>query len=277
MKYESVNIWKLLNSLNSKFGPVARHKGLDFVFEFPAGILSLLVESDIVKLQQVLVNLIGNAIKFTDSGKVKLSCKREGGEVIISVSDSGIGIAKEHYKIIFESFRQADMRSVRSYSGTGLGLYICKTYMDLLGGKIWVESSLGKGSTFSISLPESSAKDPDEPEKMRSVRSTAEVSEIHLLVVEDEKTNFMLLEVYLREIDVRITHAVNGLEALELVRHHEYDLVLMDIQMPVMNGLEATRKIREFNRDIPVIAITAFAFENERIQALDAVRIFQNP
>jgi signal transduction histidine kinase/CheY-like chemotaxis protein len=270
INYESVNLWRLLNSLNVQFGPVARQKGLEFVLELPAGILSLMVESDFVKLQQVLVNLIGNAIKFTENGEVKLSCRKKTGELIISVSDSGIGIAEEDHVIIFERFRQVDMRSVRSYGGTGLGLYICKTYMDLLGGEIWMESQVGKGSAFFISLPESIVKSQTKAEEGELDCGSEAEFDIRVLVVEDEDTNFKLMEVYLRNMNARITRAGNGLEAIDLIHKNPYDVVLMDIQMPVMNGLEATRKIREFNMDVPVLAITAFAFENERKQAIEA-------
>jgi signal transduction histidine kinase/CheY-like chemotaxis protein len=270
VKFEPVNLSKLLNSLNMQYGPVARKKGLEFVFELPAGMFSLMVKSDIVKLQQVLVNLIVNAIKFTESGEVKLSCLKKEGELVISVSDSGIGIAEKDHGIIFERFRQVDMSSVRSYGGTGLGLYICKTYMEMLGGGIWMESEVGKGSIFHISLPEAIADKQTIDEKLVMDSGLATATDIGLLVVEDEDTNFMLLEAYLSDKNILVTRARNGLEAVDLLKENHYELVLMDIQMPVMNGLEATRRIREFDRDTPVIAVTAFAFENEKKQALEA-------
>lgn len=270
MRFESVDLRKLLGTMNVQFAPIARQKRLGFTYSLPAAKSSLIIKSDFIKLQQVLTNLIGNSIKFTESGEITLSCIQKPGEIIISVSDTGIGIADEHHRIIFDRFRQIDLRSTRSYGGTGLGLYICKTYLDLLGGKIWVESSLGSGSVFHISLPQPTSESKASDKKASSDDGADIASGVHVLIVEDEDTNFMLLRIYLKEMNIRFSRAVNGLEAVEMIRDNQYDVVLMDIQMPVMNGLEATMKIREFNQDIPVIAITAFAFENERKQALDA-------
>ena len=270
LRFETVNLRQLLSSLSLQFGPMARQKGLDFVFQSPEHTDILEVKSDFIKLQQVLINLIGNAIKFTEKGEIRLACEHKPGTLIISVSDSGIGIAKEDHKIIFDRFRQLDLSSARAYRGTGLGLYICKTYIELLGGEIWVESTLGSGSIFNISLPMS--WDESRAEKAIEEPSPGELTtpEIKVLLAEDEDTNFMLMQVYMRKMNISITRAVNGQEAVEMVGKNKYDLVLMDIQMPVMNGLIATRKIREFNQDIPIIAVTAFAFANERKQALDA-------
>jgi len=186
----------------------------------------------------------------------------------MSVTDSGVGIARENHTIIFDRFRQLDLSSVRTTQGTGLGLYICKTYVELLGGKIWLESTLGTGTTFNVSLPVS--RTINKIEKEVPIPHVAVSSGLKLLLVEDEDTNFMLMEVYLKDMDLQIARAHNGLEAVDMVTKNKYDMVLMDIQMPVMNGLDATRKIREFNPDIPVIAVTAFAFEKERELALDA-------
>lgn len=270
IKNEVLNLRQMLDSLHAQYGPVANRKGLSLTLELPAREGDLMVESDAIKLQQVLINLIGNAIKFSDNGVIKISCYRDSNEIVIAVADRGIGIARENHNIVFERFRQVDLRSVRSYRGTGLGLYICKAYMNLLGGKIWVESELGTGSIFYLSLPEltSGRVSKDEIETPRT--KTAIPSEIEVLVAEDEDTNYQLIEVYLKSMKIKNTRAFNGAEAVELVRNNRYDLILMDIQMPVLDGLEATKQIRIFNPDIPVIAITAFAFENERIQALDA-------
>jgi PAS domain S-box-containing protein len=270
IRYELIHLRQMLASLHEQYVPLARQKGLDFVLELPVGEEVLVVKSDHIKLQQVLINLIGNAIKFTAKGVIKIGCVQKQDEVIIVVSDSGIGIAPENHAIIFDRFRQLDLSSIRPYRGTGLGLYICKTYMDLLGGKIWVESALDTGSTFYLSIPLSQSAGLSFTEKRATSPGATVSANIQVLVAEDEDTNFMLLEVFLMEMNIQITRANNGLEAVDLAQKNHYDLILMDIQMPQMDGLEATRRIREFDQQTPLIAITAFAFENERRLALDA-------
>jgi len=189
---------------------------------------------------------------------------------VITVSDSGIGIAPENHEHIFERFRQLEQNSRKVYRGVGLGLYICRSFIELLGGKIWFESELGNGTVFHISLPLCGTESRKKTLSEEPFSGEGLPSQLEMLLVEDEETNFMLMEVYLQEMNLQITRAHNGQEAVELVEKNYYDIILMDIQMPVMNGLDATRKIREFNQNIPIIAITAFAFEKERVISLEA-------
>ena len=230
--------------------------------------------TDDVKLKQILTNLIGNAIKNTQAGSIEMGCNIVNNKNIeFYVKDTGIGISKENQELIFERFRQIDNSLTRQNGGTGLGLAITKAYVELLGGKIWIESSPGEGSTFFFSIPyitdEETAlkqiliKDEKPTEKQ-------EFANITILIAEDIDVNFNLLNISLQREKFNIIRARNGEEAVNICRENEgIDLVLMDIKMPVMNGLEATKQILEFRSELPIIAQTAYAFSDDKIKALE--------
>lgn len=227
---------------------------------------------DNMRLRQVLINLLGNAVKFTEAGSidVNIDLKNEtpdGLVLLFSVRDTGIGIPLEKQEEIFQAFQQADSSTTRKYGGTGLGLAISRRLVQLMSGSIWVESEPGRGSTFSFT-----AKFGIPPK--RSVQAQREVPGLDILLVEDNPVNQKLAEALLRRQNHRVTIAKNGREALELFRDGAYHLILMDVQMPEMDGLEATRAIRSLERDrggrTHIIAMTAFDQEDDRARCLEA-------
>jgi two-component system, sensor histidine kinase and response regulator len=232
------------------------------------------------RLRQVLINLVGNAIKFTDKGQVIVRVRPESLDdgkalLVFSVSDTGIGIPEEKQKVIFEAFAQADASTTRRYGGSGLGLTISSQLVQLMGGRISVESTPNVGSTFYFTLPFETCRPCDESPASFSadaVKKAAEPRSLDVLVVEDNAVNQRLARVLLKKLGHRATVVGNGNAALRALAKRAYDAVLMDIQMPVMGGLEATAKIREeegkTGRHIPIIAMTAHAMSGDRERAL---------
>lgn len=218
---------------------------------------------DSLRISQILANLLGNAIKFTHNGDIYITIKKiDGKRLRFQIKDTGIGLSEEQQKKLFKSFSQADGSTTRKYGGTGLGLAISKQLVELMGGKIWALSKEGFGSSFifEIELQETDFIDADE-EKTEFDKNILNANKI--LIVEDNLTNRLvllgLLEDCVKEIDI----ANNGKEALDLFKSGKYELILMDLQMPVMDGYEATKIIREIDKDIPIIALSANAMIEE--------------
>jgi CheY-like chemotaxis protein len=234
------------------------------------------IPTDGNRLRQILTNLIENALKFTNEGSVDFGYKLHKNEdppyIEFFVRDTGIGIPKAMHTTIFERFRQVDDTATRKYGGTGLGLTIARNLSRLLGGEIWLESEEGKGTTFFVRLPLPSTKPtiirPTAPKKVAPVQQRWEGKKI--LVVEDEESNFMLMERFLKSTGTTITWARNGVEAIDLVKTNHYDLVLMDVRMPIIDGYETTQVIRKTHKDLVIIAQTAFALKGEREKSLEA-------
>ncbi|MCS7314602.1 MAG: two-component regulator propeller domain-containing protein [Bryobacterales bacterium] len=255
----------------------ARQKGLAFHWSVAQGIPRWL-HGDEGRLRQILVNLVGNAIKFTPEGEIRVEVQLvdvEGEELELgfSVKDTGIGIPKEQQALIFEPFRQADGSTTRRYGGTGLGLAICARLVGMLGGYIWVESEPGKGSTFHFTArmrPGTPAEAPREACPPEAVVLPA----LDILLVEDNAINARMTQRMLEKRGHRVTLAWNGREALAELEGRGFDLVLMDVQMPEMDGLEATRRIRQRERErgghLPIIAMTAHAMRGDRERCLEA-------
>jgi PAS domain S-box len=249
----------------------AEKKGLDLFYQYASGLPQYLV-GDPGRLKQVLNNLVGNAVKFTDKGSVSVSVKKQAQsekdvEVLFSVSDTGIGIAEDELSLLFKSFSQVDGSHTRKYEGTGLGLVICKQLVEMMGGKVWVKSKKGTGSTFffMVTLKIGSGKRVNE-----SVSPLLKRSErvLRILIVEDDAVNQMVLARMLKEIGHSVTIAGNGKEALSILKDSAFDIILMDIQMPEMDGIQATESIRFMekgtNSHIPIIALTAYALKGDR-------------
>jgi signal transduction histidine kinase len=230
----------------------AEEKGIELRVSYDSSIPKRLT-GDPTRLNQVLINLAGNAVKFTDKGYVEVHAtlqKHEGDKLWIrfDVIDTGIGIAPEHVDTIFDSFTQAGTDITRKFGGTGLGLTISKQIVTLMGGEISVHSELKKGTTFSAILPFEEAKIQEEvhAENTLGDYSMRRLNNLRVLLVEDNEFNRMVAEDTLKDMlpDINLSSAVNGLEAIEAMQKERFDIVLMDIQMPVMDGLTATKKIR---------------------------------
>lgn len=229
------------------------------------------INADQVKLRQILVNLIGNAIKFTGSGDIEFGYRfqKKQKELLFHVSDTGPGVDPEIQEVIFEQFVQGDSSSTRQFGGSGLGLAICKGFLDLMGGKIYLDSTPGEGSTFSFTLPYEKRKDPGK-ETVETAKSSRERNweGRTILIVEDDYINYKLLEGILKRCRAKVQFAVNGKEAVRIcLSKNEPDLVLMDIQLPEMNGLEAIRQIRKKKPDLPIIVQTANILHEEKKKA----------
>lgn len=229
-------------------------------------------------IEQVLINLLGNALKFTHNGSVTLNIechkiKRGGAELYFQIIDTGIGINKETQATIFDKFTQADGTAKRLYGGSGLGLAICKQLIELMGGKIGLISSTGNGSTFFFNLTLAQASSPasiKEPEsqKTKLMKRTG----VKVLLVEDNKVNQKVAIAILKKAGCLVDAADNGQDAIQQIRRDTYDVVLMDCQMPIMDGFEATAKIRTMDEptcSIPIIALTAHAMKDDRQKCLD--------
>jgi CheY-like chemotaxis protein len=273
-------VGKVVNALSVR----AYEKGLELVCGLAADLPEYVV-GDPLRLRQVLMNLIGNAIKFTPEGQVAVRVEREGlgtGDRTIalrfSVSDTGIGIAPEDQNRIFSPFTQADASTTRRYGGTGMGLAISQRLVTLMGGRLWLESHPGKGSTFSfvVELPiHRRAIDMEEPVLPdRTIFQDAAVRSLRVLLAEDTRANQKLVLHILGKRGHTVEIAENGQLAVDSLCRQPFDVVLMDVQMPVMDGFQATaaiRKLKNSNRaQVPIIAMTAHALKGDEDRCLAA-------
>jgi len=236
----------------------------------------IIINTDISRLKQILSNLIDNAIKFTQAGFVEIGysiLETSGSKKIqFYVKDSGIGISQENRNMIFNRFRQIDESHTRLFGGTGIGLSISKNLAELLGGDLFVDSIKGEGSTFYLTLPYESVKIVKTPkETKKSDIKNIDWKNKTILITEDNPSSFLLLKTILGKTNARILHSSNGKEAVDICKANpDISAVLMDIQLPVMNGYDATRKIKQTRKDLPVIAQTAHALAEDEIKSKNA-------
>jgi PAS domain S-box-containing protein len=253
--------------------PDAGRKGITLSYHKGLSEKEAFINTDRSKLYSILTNLLKNAIKYTDQGSVELGYSRKGDFLEFYVSDSGIGIPENRLGAIFERFVQADMSVLEARQGAGLGLSIAKAFAEMLGGDIWVNSVVGEGSIFYFTLPCEVDGEVLAPEESESSVPEADIPtrKLKILVTEDDETSEMLTSVFIKEYSDNVLFARTGTEAVEMYRTHpDIDLILMDIQMPEMNGYEATRHIRELNEHVIIIAQTAFGILGDREKALKA-------
>jgi PAS domain S-box-containing protein len=244
---------------------------------------NLFFEADKGKINQVLLNLIGNAIKFTpEDGTVEIKMELNPIDEVLcflsfQVSDSGIGISKEHLEHLTAPFYQVESSNTRTYQGTGLGLAIAKKIIELMGGELKIESEPGKGSKFSFSVLVKKSKEdhlipPSHQLSWKDIKDMGAVFPLRILLAEDNDLNLQLMTLMFQQLGFQFEVAKNGAEVLEKVQEQQFDVILMDVQMPVMNGLEATRKIRKMdgNEDIIIIGLSANVFEEDQKKAIES-------
>ena len=262
----------ILDELYSFFKPEAKRRGLDIVYEKYSDTENNKIVTDETKLTQVLSNLIKNALKFTNNGSIEFGYQPKNNYLEFYVKDTGIGIEPDLTEKIFERFRQADAAYTRSCDGAGLGLSISKAYVEILGGKINVESEPGKGSLFSFTIPYVDKTTLAAGEKNSSgMHVTGFLRDISVLIVEDDDMSYLLLNDILIEYGMKILRACNGNDCLKMLKSEmEIDLVLMDLKLPHLNGLEATRIIKQLTPELPVIAQTAFATQSDMEKSIAA-------
>ena len=266
---KNANINELLNDVYEFHLPQINNYGLKFELENPYRNSSFFLNIDAVKLRQILDNLINNAKKFTQTGYIKLNIQQGPNHVLITVKDTGIGISPENIVTVFEPFRQIEPTLNKKFSGTGLGLSITKSYVEMMGGKIWVESELNKGSVFYILLPLVVLTDNEIDNNLNDNSTLKFTQEYTILVVEDEDINFHYLEKILKQMNLNILRADSGASAIKLVRNNQnIDLILMDIRLPDFNGYIAAEEIKKVRKDLPIIAQSAYAFDSAKEKAL---------
>ncbi len=273
ISFREVDIAQLMQEIYLQFGNSLEEKNnedLILTYEKPPSIKHCRVLADPTRLQQVLVNLLNNAVKFTPSGVIEFgfSIIKEDGESFLKfyVRDTGIGISPEKQNIIFERFRQGDDGTTRSFAGTGLGLSIAHGIVQLMGGRIWLESVINEGSVFYFTIPYNpvltSIHTYESKREQRMERPLFHGRKI--LIAEDEPNNYILMEKLLKNSGTNVLWAQTGVETVDIVKANpDIDLVLMDIRLPGMNGLEASRKIRKFNTKLIIIAQTACAMDED--------------
>jgi signal transduction histidine kinase len=255
------------------FKPEVETKGLKFLYKNSLPTRDAILKIDNEKVYGVLTNLVKNAIKFTKEGSIEFGYEIKGEYLEFFVKDTGIGIPAYQKELIFERFRQGNESNSRDYEGNGLGLSIAKSYVEMLGGKIWVESEVGKGSTFYFTIPYDS-KTEEKLEIKNAVsgdNKEVQLTNLKVMIVEDDEISHSLISRFMQKISKEVLHAITGIEAVETCRNNpDLDLIMMDIRMPEMNGCEATRQIRQFNKDVIIIAQTAYGFIGDREIAIEA-------
>lgn len=269
------NFKALLDTATSRFQPALLNKDISLYINIQPDIPEILF-LDEAKLDHILSNLLENAIKYTDSGKIVINAHMKDMILSVTISDTGIGIPQNKLDYIFDCFTQLDNSNCRKFRGTGTGLYLCKKYVELMAGEIYAESTVGKGTIFTVKIPVQSKSEMHKTETYttQSYEGPAEArfNSMSVLLVEDTELNKRLLVQLLINNGFNVSTADNGYDCLQLLDKKQFDIILMDMQMPIMDGYEATRKIRENRKwtDIPIIAITANAMTGDREKCLNS-------
>jgi CheY-like chemotaxis protein len=248
----------------------ADRQGIELSFAAELSDKEAFVIMDETKLIQILSNLVSNAIKFTHKGSVNFGYL-VGQKLLFYVKDTGVGIPEQMYNVIFERFRQLDYSNEKIYGGSGLGLSIAKAYVELMNGKIWVESELGKGSVFYVEFPLHAAApvNPVRPDYQLPKLENSQI-DCKVLIAEDEDFNFFLLREVFDEYNIPYIRAIDGVEAISLATNESVKLVLMDLKMPRLDGYVATKTIKSNKPELPIIALTSYVGDRQRQRAFEA-------
>jgi len=267
-----LNLNALFRLLHDQYNQKAQDKGLVLHYKSDLPDKDALIISDEAKLTTILSNLINNAIKFTEEGLVEFGYLAKKKKLDFYVKDTGIGIPPDMHELIFERFRQVEIKNIVKTGGSGLGLSISKDYVEMLGGTISVTSEVGKGSVFTFSVPFKKAAHSSKAEK-ESTNSLAIKKDSYktILIAEDDDLNYLLLKEMLSDMNLNITRAINGVEAVRFCEsNNDFNLILMDLKMPEMDGYEATRRIKAIQPDLLILAQSAYTTESDRKKALDS-------
>jgi len=267
------NINEQIEYIYTFFKRDVEQKGIKIFFKNSLPAEESIIKTDREKIYAILTNLLKNAIKFTHAGSIEFGYEKKGKFFEFFVKDTGMGIPQEQKKIIFERFRQGSELISRNYDGAGLGLSISKAYVEMLGGRIWMESENGKGSIFYFTIPSDG-----EPKEMNVTKNIDpadgeknQIKKLKILVAEDDEPSEMLITMAIKMLSKEVLKARTGGEAVEICRNNpDIDLVLMDIRMPEMDGYEATRQIRQFNKDMVIVAQTAYGLTGDREKAIES-------
>lgn len=258
-KQQELELVSFLNDLMIKTRKRVSEKNILVNTVIPAEDEEYLLLTDTELLTKIFDQLLSNADKFTQKGRISFGYRHISGDIEFFVTDTGKGISSDKQAMIFEAFAQEDTSVTRGYEGSGLGLTIAKGLINLLGGQIWLESDIGKGSTFYFTLPHVTKPKETTPEKVHAAR-TNDIQNALILIAEDDEANYQYTNAVLQMAGFTTLHAINGIEAVALIKDYpEIALVLMDIKMPLMNGLEATKRIKSHRPEMPVVALTAHA------------------
>jgi CheY-like chemotaxis protein len=270
---KEANLNEQIEYIYTFFKPEVEKKGMSLFFNNSLLAKETLTVTDPEKINAILTNLVKNAIKYTNEGSIELGCDKRGEYFQFYVRDTGIGIDKNRQEAIFERFIQADIFDKHAYQGSGLGLSISKAYVEMLGGKIWVDSEPGKGSIFYFTIPHRKVRQSlnHDANSVFQEDTSPQLNNLKILIADDDETSDFLITRILKKNNHGILHAKTGIETIEMCRKNPgLDLILMDIRMPGMNGYDATRQIRQFNETVIIIAQTAFALSGDREKSLDA-------
>lgn len=267
---ENVHLKQMLTEIEELFSLEAQRKGLALKIEIKEGTIPIF-RIDSISLKQILLNLVQNALKFTTQGEVNISASYDSGQMSFEVKDTGIGIDKKDLQEIFKPFYQIKTNAERNLGGTGLGLPICKMLTSQLNGNIQVESQLGKGSSFRVTLPVEIDAEFAETVPTAAVSSSSS----RVLVVEDSPDSLVVIKSFLEKLFVQISVATDGQEAVQSILSaeqstHPFDIVLMDMQMPLMSGYQATRLLRQRGFKKPILAVTSNNLHGDREKCLNA-------
>lgn len=259
-----------VNMIFKFFKPEAEQKGLVFSYSSQLPGKESFILTDKEKISAILINLVKNAFKFTFKGdSVKFGYVVKDSVYKFFVTDTGIGIPPEQIDIIFERFRQVNDSLNRKFEGAGLGLSISKAYVEMLGGKIWVESQYKSGSTFYFTIPDNSVEKVENA-KIKGL-GQKKINKLKILIVDDDEISSVLLSKLMKVFSREILKAADGVKAVEICHDNpDIDLIMMDIQMPEKDGYQATRQIREFNKEVIIVAQTAFALSGDDLKARKA-------
>lgn len=271
LKFENIEIRKEIKTIKQSLKVIAKSNHNEIILNFDDN-LPQFIKTDLTRFSQILINLISNSLKFTNNGKVtvefSLIQKNNQPFIRVAVIDTGIGIPEAYLDKIFDKFVQLDVQLKEQYKGTGLGLSIVKRLVELFNGSIEVQSKVNEGTTFTIEFPHVKSDMEDKPEFHLNAKSKYHITDLNILVVEDNKINQMVTRKLLEKSNHICTIAENGQEAIDFVKEKKYDLILMDIHMPILNGLETSKQIRELGITTPIIALTA----SDRNEVIDEVK-----